>query len=478
MIFLMKHKTVLIRISIIILTVTTFSLLSAQQNQDIAVQLGVAELQADSATNKNSAAYISAKLLENLATCVIFPIDNQEIIQKVMNRETNKKITSLQKELGVLKEKLDMTSFITDTTSRQKAFINASKALQQKQQEYEKLLNQNLANISNQLKISITQKLYTYSIDNPLVFCEQNKLDFLVFGTIRVIDTMFVISIKLYSAISQKTIYATTIVGNDSAILQNLLDTSRIIAETVLQKKLCVIQFRGNPSTASIYVNDTKLDSMTYVCTSRDAEKIAIQITAKGYTKHVDEISLKEGACYFYPFELNPIPLKIISIITVPENANVYVNSIPVGQSPLQVEVNTEQDTVTVDKDDYNRVQVSLTAINDELVINLEKNTGLTFEDTFEQAKSRFYKSLGWFVLSLPLSTLTYGTFMSIYQTELELQQKVLTGQITLSEAMYAEQQLNTRYWLYQTAFWVSLAISSGLGINSIINLIRYISTM
>ncbi len=456
--------------------IVLFSQLNAQENQSINLQLGVVALQSDSITNENPAAFISTKLLENLASCLIFSIDNPEIIKNVMTREMNNKITNLQKELGALKEKLDMTSFIIDKNRKQKAYRDALKALQQKQQEYEKLQIQNVVPTTKQLKISVVQKLYNNSINNPLIFCEQNKLDFLVFGTIRVIDTLFLVSIKLYSAISQEIIYSTTIVGNNTTIAQNVFDTARSIAETVLEKKLCVIKFNGNPSTASIYVNDVKLDSMTYVCL--DAEKLSIQITARGYTKHVDELSLVQGTSYSYSFELKPIPLKTISIITVPDNADVYVNAIPAGQSPLQLEVNTDQDIVTVDKDDYTQVQVTLNTITDELVINLEKNNGMTFEDTFEQAKSRFYKSLGWFVLSLPLSTLSYGSFMSIYQTELELQQKVLTGQISVSEAIYAEQQLNTRFWLYQSAFWVSLALSSGLGINTIINLIRYISTM
>ena len=456
--------------------IVLFSQLNAQENQSINLQLGVVALQSDSITNENPAAFISTKLLENLASCLIFSIDNPEIIKNVMTREMNNKITNLQKELGALKEKLDMTSFIIDKNRKQKSYLDALKALQQKQQEYEKLQIQNVVPTTKQLKISVVQKLYNNSINNPLIFCEQNKLDFLVFGTIRVIDTLFLVSIKLYSAISQEIIYSTTIVGNNTTIAQNVFDTARSIAETVLEKKLCVIKFNGNPSTASIYVNDVKLDSMTYVCL--DAEKLSIQITARGYTKHVDELSLVQGTSYSYSFELKPIPLKTISIITVPDNADVYVNAIPAGQSPLQLEVNTDQDIVTVDKDDYTQVQVTLNTITDELVINLEKNNGMTFEDTFEQAKSRFYKSLGWFVLSLPLSTLSYGSFMSIYQTELELQQKVLTGQISVSEAIYAEQQLNTRFWLYQSAFWVSLALSSGLGINTIINLIRYISTM
>lgn len=464
------------QICISIFFIVLFSQLNAQENQSINLQLGVVALQSDSITNENPAAFISTKLLENLASYLIFPIDNPEIIKNVMTRETNNKITNLQKELGALKEKLDMTSFIIDKNRKQKAYLDALKALQQKQQEYEKLQIQNVVPTTKQLKISVVQKLYNNSINNPLIFCEQNKLDFLVFGTIRVIDTLFLVSIKLYSAISQEIIYSTTIVGNNTTIAQNVFDTARSIAETVLEKKLCVIKFNGNPSTASIYVNDVKLDSMTYVCL--DAEKLSIQITARGYTKHVDELSLVQGTSYSYSFELKPIPLKTISIITVPDNADVYVNAIPAGQSPLQLEVNTDQDIVTVDKDDYTQVQVTLNTITDELVINLEKNNGMTFEDTFEQAKSRFYKSLGWFVLSLPLSTLSYGSFMSIYQTELELQQKVLTGQISVSEAIYAEQQLNTRFWLYQSAFWVSLALSSGLGINTIINLIRYISTM
>ncbi|HOT59411.1 MAG TPA: PEGA domain-containing protein [Spirochaetales bacterium] len=476
MIFLTKIKSALVQTYISIFFIVLFSQLNAQENQSINLQLGVVALQSDSITNENPAAFISTKLLENLASCLIFSIDNPEIIKNVMTREMNNKITNLQKELGALKEKLDMTSFIIDKNRKQKAYRDALKALQQKQQEYEKLQIQNVVPTTKQLKISVVQKLYNNSINNPLIFCEQNKLDFLVFGTIRVIDTLFLVSIKLYSAISQEIIYSTTIVGNNTTIAQNVFDTARSIAETVLEKKLCVIKFNGNPSTASIYVNDVKLDSMTYVCL--DAEKLSIQITARGYTKHVDELSLVQGTSYSYSFELKPIPLKTISIITVPDNADVYVNAIPAGQSPLQLEVNTDQDIVTVDKDDYTQVQVTLNTITDELVINLEKNNGMTFEDTFEQAKSRFYKSLGWFVLSLPLSTLSYGSFMSIYQTELELQQKVLTGQISVSEAIYAEQQLNTRFWLYQSAFWVSLALSSGLGINTIINLIRYISTM
>ncbi|HON89443.1 MAG TPA: PEGA domain-containing protein [Spirochaetia bacterium] len=476
MIFLTKIKSAPVQTYISIFFIVLFSQLNAQENQSINLQLGVVALQSDSITNENPAAFISTKLLENLASCLIFSIDNPEIIKNVMTREMNNKITNLQKELGALKEKLDMTSFIIDKNRKQKAYRDALKALQQKQQEYEKLQIQNVVPTTKQLKISVVQKLYNNSINNPLIFCEQNKLDFLVFGTIRVIDTLFLVSIKLYSAISQEIIYSTTIVGNNTTIAQNVFDTARSIAETVLEKKLCVIKFNGNPSTASIYVNDVKLDSMTYVCL--DAEKLSIQITARGYTKHVDELSLVQGTSYSYSFELKPIPLKTISIITVPDNADVYVNAIPAGQSPLQLEVNTDQDIVTVDKDDYTQVQVTLNTITDELVINLEKNNGMTFEDTFEQAKSRFYKSLGWFVLSLPLSTLSYGSFMSIYQTELELQQKVLTGQISVSEAIYAEQQLNTRFWLYQSAFWVSLALSSGLGINTIINLIRYISTM
>jgi len=476
MIFLTKIKSAPVQTYISIFFIVLFSQLNAQENQSINLQLGVVALQSDSITNENPAAFISTKLLENLASCLIFSIDNPEIIKNVMTREMNNKITNLQKELGALKEKLDMTSFIIDKNRKQKSYLDALKALQQKQQEYEKLQIQNVVPTTKQLKISVVQKLYNNSINNPLIFCEQNKLDFLVFGTIRVIDTLFLVSIKLYSAISQEIIYSTTIVGNNTTIAQNVFDTARSIAETVLEKKLCVIKFNGNPSTASIYVNDVKLDSMTYVCL--DAEKLSIQITARGYTKHVDELSLVQGTSYSYSFELKPIPLKTISIITVPDNADVYVNAIPAGQSPLQLEVNTDQDIVTVDKDDYTQVQVTLNTITDELVINLEKNNGMTFEDTFEQAKSRFYKSLGWFVLSLPLSTLSYGSFMSIYQTELELQQKVLTGQISVSEAIYAEQQLNTRFWLYQSAFWVSLALSSGLGINTIINLIRYISTM
>ncbi|HQG40133.1 MAG TPA: hypothetical protein PLV76_04520, partial [Spirochaetales bacterium] len=105
MIFLTKIKSALVQTYISIFFIVLFSQLNAQESQSINLQLGIVTLQSDSITNENPAVYISTKLLENLASYLIFPIDNPEIIKKVMTRETNNKITNLQKELGALKEK-------------------------------------------------------------------------------------------------------------------------------------------------------------------------------------------------------------------------------------------------------------------------------------------------------------------------------------------------------------------------------------
>lgn len=461
----------------IIVIIFSVVLVYAQQNSEVSLQLGLAELYTENLAIKNTGSYISAQLLDYLTAYIIFPIDNPEIFKNVLLREQNKSVTSLQKELGTLKEKIDTTVLISDKKKQQKTYTELIQTLLQKQEIYEKLTTQSIDTAkSYPLKITVSKALYNPKLESPDIFCIRKSLDFLVFGTIKTIDTLLLIDLQVYAVHENAIIYSTTVIGDETSIIKSLADKSVEITEAIIEKKFCVIKFTGNPANASITVNNNSLEYPTYVCL--DPHNISITISAQGYKKHSDKLSLMPGEQFVYSYELAPIPLKTISIITNPEGADIYLNSIPVGKSPLQVEVNPEQDTITANKDNYESAQVSLDKVNGELTINMQESTGKSFDDTFEDAKGRFYKSLGWFVLSLPLSTLSYGSFMSVYQTELELLNKLYTGQINLSEAIAAEQALSARFCGYQITFWVSVVLSSGLGINAIINLIRYISVM
>ncbi|HPE36033.1 MAG TPA: hypothetical protein PK625_02720, partial [Spirochaetales bacterium] len=82
--------------------------------------------------------------------------------------------------------------------------------------------------------------------------------------------------------------------------------------------------------------------------------------------------------------------------------------------------------------------------------------------------KDDFYRSLGWFILSLPVTTLSYGTFRSWYDAENDALSSGLSDPATI-------QTLETNYWTAQGVFWASAAVSAGLAVNAVIKLIRYV---
>ena len=112
------------------------------------------------------------------------------------------------------------------------------------------------------------------------------------------------------------------------------------------------------------------------------------------------------------------------------------------------------------------RVVVRPGMASGRMVLDLQASDGLVYTDRFELEKSAFYQSLGWFIVSLPVTLLSYGTFNS-YQSLLD----------TLSAAEWSREKnsLTFGYFGTQTIFWISATVSISLATNSIVRLIRYI---
>ena len=97
---------------------------------------------------------------------------------------------------------------------------------------------------------------------------------------------------------------------------------------------------------------------------------------------------------------------------------------------------------------------------------------GLTFDARFDRAKDRFYRALGWFVVSLPLPVLSGGLFQTYYDTA---SQYLAANPMSPDPAIVAS--INARYYGWQAAFWTTTAISAGFAINAVVALIGYIGS-
>jgi hypothetical protein len=121
----------------------------------------------------------------------------------------------------------------------------------------------------------------------------------------------------------------------------------------------------------------------------------------------------------------------------------------------------------------YEDVQIIIRpdAILDDQNVIMVPSDGLAFDTRFDKAKDKFYRSLGWFVVSLPLPVLSGGLFQNYYQTAGQYLADHPSPDPAITES------INSRFYGWQAAFWASAAISAGLAINAIISLIGYIGS-
>ena len=105
--------------------------------------------------------------------------------------------------------------------------------------------------------------------------------------------------------------------------------------------------------------------------------------------------------------------------------------------------------------------------LEDRTVV-LAPSDGRSFDERFGGGKDVFYHSLGWFVLSLPVTALSGGLFQTFFQTATVYKDSGGSDPSVIS-------RLETGYYSSQAVFWGSAALSAGLAINAAFRLAQYI---
>lgn len=441
----------------------------------IVLKIGIAEFQTETTMQRTNGIYVATLLRKYFSRFQSFTIDDPDLFKQLYISKQNLLIFAKKKELALIREKLDKNQLLRNQAIKRKNQKELESQMTAQSTLLAQLQNFQLPSDNSTVSIRIGDSLIAAVKNDPEIVCSNQSIDNVIFGTVKVIENMYIVSFNIYSSIAKKILYSKTLVADKDSLDKLILEQAIYIAEQLFNRKFCVINIESNPANASISINGIEITEKPFI--TAEPGKYTVAARTPGYATFTETITVEPGERYDLVCLLVPHEKKDTTITSTPENATVFINSLPVGTTPLTIALDPLRDMITVDKSDYLQV---MHPANTDSVINFELSlsNGLTFNELFEQAKGRFYKSLGWFVVSLPVTALSYGSFMSIYQTEIELQTKVLLGQMSLSESQYAAQRLDGYYWASQGAFWVSLALSTGLAINAIIQFIRYINVM
>jgi hypothetical protein len=190
-------------------------------------------------------------------------------------------------------------------------------------------------------------------------------------------------------------------------------------------------------------------------------------VSAAGFRTVSRRFAIVPGTDTGINLQLVPIPTAPVFVESLPSGAALFLDGIPAGTTPIELPGASFPRVLSARMDGFEDLQgvVRPGFEPGRVVLDLQVSDGSDYADRFEQAKGAFYQSLGWFILSLPVTVLSYGTFNS-YLRLAPLPPSVSDERLkTLS--MY--------YYGSQTVFWISAAISASLATNAIVRLVRYI---
>jgi len=309
-------------------------------------------------------------------------------------------------------------------------------------------------------------------VEDPAAVCAEKKLDLLLYGSIQPRGTSLAIELVLYDAVLGRAVWQTTDYAFPDGLADVVVSFIRPLAEAMLGRTYSLVEFRVDPPVANLYLDGAVYtDSEILYFEPRTHEARA---RAEGFEEASSVFLAEPGFDTVITMRLEEKPSVGLTLSSDPVGAVVHIDGTRAGVAPLDLSGAAYPRVARLSLPGYEDAQLVLRpqSIDDQLIIPLAVSDGLTFDNRFDERKGTFYRSLGWFIASLPLTVLSGGLFQSYYKTA-EAYEALADNE---KEASVIE-QLNTGFVVSQTTFWAAAALSAGLMANAIFRLVLYIGS-
>ncbi len=301
----------------------------------------------------------------------------------------------------------------------------------------------------------------------PLAAAEDRKVNLLIYGSFEEIQGYLYLEVRAVDAALQRVVYSYA----DAAGREDLGPDMEAVVEGLTKilwgRDWASLAVTASPGEARIYLDDSLLGTGQARLDFVNPGERALRVELEGYETLTRTVLVEPYSLTELDLSLEKLPESLIGVGSDPAGAALYRGSTWLGITPLEV---ARPETLS-------RFLLRLKGFRDEpLYLGPTSPATISFKlapadaDPLARQKrdrNRFYAAFGLFALSLPLPIFSYafaGDFASGYA------KAVAAGDFSEADRLYG---LFDGFYHY--AFPGTTVLATGLAVNMLIQLVRYV---
>lgn len=239
-------------------------------------------------------------------------------------------------------------------------------------------------------------------------------------------------------------------------------DMARRLERWTAGRDFARLVLKPNPGAAELRVNGELLSGSSRVAYVYKEGPVVISATASGYSPLTATVDLALGDRKSQQLDLAPLSTGKVSLSTDPAGASISLDSVSLGQAPISIGLDGSRPIVSVEaKGRESQTIVLPTAGDVSIGISLLPSDGLGPSGRISAARDKFYSAFGWFVLSIPLTSLSYSFYKGYDDA--------------FTRSGYSSQSLYDSRGTTETVLSAAVAASTITAVFMVIRLVKYI---
>ena len=241
-------------------------------------------------------------------------------------------------------------------------------------------------------------------IDN---FANKNNFEYILYGSARQFENILILEIKFYSTLEKKDIYSTSVTTETENLFLSLENVISEITSILLGTTWSRITVNTDTRSSDIYLNEKYIGTGAAVNILTAPGEHTVTIRGTGQEEKTISVFLDEKKTTVIDLNVTLREEKLTVINTIPQEANIYLDSLWMGVTPLLL--NGFSGEIIIRKDGFRETRLLLDDISQNSIeIQLSPDVFLK-KDFITKKRNSFYTSLSFFVISVPISFFLYA---------------------------------------------------------------------